>query len=578
MKNLFYLCMCALFVLFNIHAQASERVSTQLHSEHNVRNHERFDDRANISEVKINDVFFVVQPANFVRNRELSKENNIVKDIKNLMVTGTMPAGTPINKVEVKLANKDANWGMYADRACTKPLVKHGIVEPGENVRYIKVSNNAAGTFQIYTLSIMGLNMQNKAQYEKWGVPTFVADGLENYVYAMSIAKKGDIIAVTKGDYELFKNGHDAPKPYFYDKHGITVRSISGNPEDVKLRGTGHHKVNGYFDTNHEELFTIIGASSGITLYGVTLMESTANGFKIQGSDERNITLDNCHLIDICEYYVKGSGPSNSQYLYHLTITNCLFKATGRTVPKDHLPEYGGNYTGAIDIMNSVNTYIANNVFIDIQGNDNTSLGAVAFWGQGGHSNAIVENNFVIRCDVGIQFGLTERIFEDRRAMTNAIVRNNIFYNVRADEIAMSNSDGIYIYNNTMIKDPTDTNITFTYSRGIRNSYGNSRNVVIMNNFTNNLADMYNDTSGENLSKEKFFEKWNIVIKNNLVKGQFDYNKYFVNAANATKPHDLKLVKAAVNAIDKGIPLTDVEKDFFGNARKKTPDIGAHEF
>ena len=141
---------------------------------------EKFTENADIIAVTINGKGFTIHEQNHVRSwnaapspgglpggssKPISSPARMV-ELKNLMITGTLSEGISIKTVEITAAKKGAKATVFADRNCTKPLNLTGeLVTPGEQVYYVKVLAPDGKSFQVYTLSIMGLNSTNYGQY-----------------------------------------------------------------------------------------------------------------------------------------------------------------------------------------------------------------------------------------------------------------------------------------------------------------------------------------------------------------------------------------------------------------------------
>lgn len=494
------------------------------------------------------------------------------RDIKNLTISGNLPVGTVIENFKALTKKSTAVVSLYTDYECRESLRNYRI-KAGESLIYAKVSDYEENLCQIYTISIMGTGSTDTDKaYNKYKEPTVIVSDIYSMRVAIEEAQPGQVIGVTKGDYYIYAESKHNFRPTFHNKHNIILRSVSGNYDDVIFRGSGFHKEGGYFEARpHNEMIVISGGSSDITLYGLTIRDSNANGYKIEGTNERNITLDTCRAVDINEYSVKGSaGGGNDSFVYNLVIINCLFENTQKPYAapdSDHLADFRGNYIGAIDIMNTRGSYIADNTFINLNGADevhNDAFGAIGFWGQGGHEDAIVERNFIYNCDRGIMLGLTGELSSGRPAVNRGIVRNNIVYGAAWDSISCGITNEVQIYNNTIVRVDSNSHS----NRGIRDAYKNSTNLIVKNNIACDL---------ENIIDRGF------IVENNITIDQITPS-YFANVPNFKEiilgltAEDFKLTSTAVNAIGKAqaLPIL-VPEDYFGNPRGDNPDIGAHQ-
>ena len=559
------------------------------------RSEEKFDSNCDIRFINVNGENLKIHDTYYKQNENLGVS---VVEAKNLTVSGKMKIGTVIAKKNIALETVGTNMEVsyFCDRSCTTPLLSSGYtVVAGENLLFTQVKDRQTGNYQVYTVSIFGTgNLKTDVAYAKYSEPTVIVSDIYTLRIALESAQPGQVIGITKGDYYVFKEGFGTKRVELNKKNNVIVRSVSGNFEDVNLYGSGFHKKNtqgqenyagAYQDVRpHNEMFIIGDGSSDITVYGITVRESNANGYKINGTNERNIKLDNCRALDVCEYMVKGSGPSNDMYVFNLTIVNCHFENTRQPyhLPQsDHTIQCGG-YVGAIDIMNTRVSYIADNTFVNILGSNKGNVdrhqcfGAIGFWGQGGHEDAIVERNFIYNCGTGIMLGIQPMpLSSGRPAVNRGIVRNNIIFTSGGwDAIASALTIDVQVYNNTIVKGYDPHNM----DRGVRDvaaAYP-SKGLIVINNFASNY--LYNGNM-------------TIISENNLLKTDFEVKDYFVNAPPANldelqlmeyyyshnvKPEDFMLTEKAVKALGKGKALPSlVDEDYFGNARGAKPDIGA---
>jgi hypothetical protein len=398
---------------------------------------------------------------------------------------------------------------------------------------------------------------ETDAEYYAYPEPTLIVSDLDSLRFAMDNAETGQVIGVAGGDYFVFSDPHNR-RLRFNNKHNVILRSVSGNFNDVILHGSGFHKEGGYRNIPHDEMLTVIGGSSDIVFYGLTIRDVNCNGFKLEGTDERNITIDSCRAIDVNERMVKGSaGGGADKHTYNLTIKNSWFENT-------QLPRSGqdedhtiglGTYIAALDIMNLRGGLIQNNVFLNIQGKNPDGQfagnGAMYIWGAGGSEDLIVENNLIINCDHGIRYGLSGQ------GIDRGIIRNNIIFGAALDAISVDSTTDIHIYNNTIFM-----NARNRFNRGIRDISANSVNLIIKNNIVHELQNIAEDA----------------IVENNLVASEVRRN-HFVNVTNPESAADFMLTENAVGAIGQGLALPGlVDTDIFGNPRGGTPDIGAVQF
>jgi len=545
---------------------------------------EKFSAAADIVAVTVNGKAFKVHEQNHVLhwNSAPSGRPERIVELKNLMITGTLPAGATLKVIEVATAEKEALVSFFKDRSCTQPDILTGLtIKAGEQVYYIKVQAPDGGSYQVYTLSIMGLDSQNHGLYYKYGEPDFVADGYHTWIWAVQNAKPGQRIAVTKIEQYLYKTGEYQHKPFIEDKQDLVIRSLSGRFEDLILYGHGFHKGTYRGGLPHDELFVVSGANTkNIVIYGVTVRESTANGFKLNGYGEENITFDHCRMMDINERAFKGSGPQvDGKYTRskNISILNCWFENTQVPVESDHMAEYDGDYIGGIDVMNISGLTISGNTFKNITGKNRGARPPIFIWGQDGCSDVLIENNRIIHCDQGIAFGNYSGNPAGNSIggfyINRAIIRNNFVYitDRRLDILEINRTNDVKIYNNTLWR-------ANKAGRGIRDSHSPtipSHNISIINNIVcGSIRELpQGDNSDIRHNLFAFDDPSGVVPR----EGNISFNvpeTFFVNAAMG----DFRLKESSVQAFRKGIPLVEVETDFFGTPRGKTPDLGAHQY
>ena len=523
-------------------------------------------DGADIVSVSLNGENLTVQPQNY-RANDVTTINNpdgeIYAEFKNLTISGKTDIGANII-LGLTAKNPETEFLFYSDKALTQELDANnlGTVKAGENLIYINSQDKASGKSQIYTLSLMGLgDSESDAKYYEYAEPTIIVSDLNSLRLAMETAESGQVIGIAGGDYFVYSSQYNR-KLQFYNKHDVTLRSVSGNYENVILHGSGFHKEGGYRNVQHNEMLTIIGGSSGVTFYGITLRDSNANGFKLEGTNERDIMIDNCRAIDVCERMVKGAaGGGAEMFTYNLTIKNSWFENTQLPYSgqdEDHTIGLG-TYIAGLDIMNLHGALIQNNVFKNIQGKtpdgEFDSNGAMYFWGDGGSADIIVENNFIFNCDRGIIYGLSGR------GVDKGIIRNNIIYGVACDAIHLDSTKDIEVYNNTVVMNKRNR-----FNRGIRDVESRSERLIIKNNIAHEFQGIENGENGN-------------IVENNLLLKDISVPNYFTNGRSPETAEDFMLTDKAVNALGQGIALPGlVDEDFFGNGRGDVFDIGAHQF
>jgi len=298
-------------------------------------------------------------------------------------------------------------------------------------------------------------------------------------------AEENDIILINNGVYE-FVGSH---KVVFKNKRNVTLRSVSGNADDVIFKGGGFHKKDGYLKTQIDEPICILSNNDGIIINGITIRDSNCHGIKIAGEgNNANITIENCKFIDICERMIKGSMGDDNYFVNNIKIKNNYFEDTQIPVESDHMENFEGDYIAGIDMMVLNGALISDNKFVNIKGKNHGARGAIFIWS--GSSNIIAERNVILNCDRGICFGNPGNV---------SVGRGNAMFFVNGGVIK-----------NNFINEPA--------SHGIEIAYTN--NIEVLNNII-----IRSDENGRGISETTINEQKiskNLIIKNNIVRGKID--------------------------------------------------------
>ncbi|MCS7254860.1 MAG: right-handed parallel beta-helix repeat-containing protein [Armatimonadota bacterium] len=355
---------------------------------------------------------------------------------------------------------------------------------------------------------------------------------------AVRKAKPKTTILIADGFYEM-------PRRLEIRTDGLTLRGESGRREQVILDG-GKHKLG--------ELLAIT-ACSDVTIADLTIQNVRWNGIKLDtDSGVHRVTIYNCILHNIWQRAVKGvKVPQNIPRPTGCRIQFCLFfndrPKTFEDDPTDNPQTFNGNYVGGIDVMFAQNWVISDNVFIGIQGRTREGRGAIFLWHDS--RDCVVERNIIIDCDVGIALGNSWKPPEIPTHCAKITVKNNFVTRCPESGIVADYTKDCLIAHNT-IHDPKNR-----LGRLIRIVHDNDGLRVI-----NNLL------SGPPIRIESDSR---MQLLNNLIVPNYEHG--FVDAAKG----NLRLNSKAVEAIDRAIPIPEVEDDIDGNTRGEKPDIGAHE-
>ncbi len=318
--------------------------------------------------------------------------------------------------------------------------------------------------------------------------------------------------------------------------------TLAGSPA---ARGDTIVQGDGMSDSAHIGVLVRV-AGAHFELRDLTLQRSRYHLIQIAGESKADAPLiHNCILRDSYQQMIKVSisrahrEASSDGGL----VENCVFEYTAGIGPQ--------YYIGGIDAHGSKRWTVRGNIFRSIA---SPSLAiaefAVHFWD--GSADDIVERNLIVNCDRGIGFGL------DSGPNHGGIIRNNMIYHASgsglfADAgIALTNSPGTQVYNNTVFFDND-------YPRAIEYRFPQTTGVLIANNLVNRAIAARNGASG--------------IVVHNVTSARADW---FVDAGGG----DLHLASARPEVLGAGEQIAGLVDDIDGRRRTggTNPDIGAQSF
>lgn len=357
------------------------------------------------------------------------------------------------------------------------------------------------------------------------------ASELQNAVAAANAAGGNRTILLQDGVYGLTDT-------LYVNAPNVTIAGASGNRQSVTIQGDAMS------DTARVGNLLRISAS-GFQFRDATLQKSGWHLIQIVGeANADSPIIRNCILRDAYQQMIKVSNNPATPTITgdNGLVENCVFEYSAGIGPN--------YYIGGIDAHGSKNWTVRNNTFRSIISPSGTVAEfAVHFWD--GSANNTVERNLIFNCDRGIGFGM------DTKPNSAGIIRNNMIYHAAnagqyADtSIALTESPGTQVYNNTIIMDNN-------FPWGIEYRFTSTSNVLIANNLTNKPI-TGRDGATATVSK-------NVV---NAV------NSWFVNSANG----NLHLASATSSVVGAGQPVSGLVDDFDNQVRPTTSiDIGADQF
>ena len=318
----------------------------------------------------------------------------------------------------------------------------------------------------------------------------------DEIIEAVANAVENDVIGVNPGVYE-FIGGH---KVIFKSKRNVTLRSFSGNADEVVFKGGGFHKKNGYRQTPTDEPISILSDNDGVTVRGITIRDSNCHGVKVAGEgNNANITIDGCKFINICERKIKGSAGGGTM-VKNMTITNNYFEDNQIPVESDHMADFAGDYIAGIDMMVLDGAYIADNRFVNIRGKHAGARGAIFIWV--GSKNVVAEKNIIFNCDRGVCFGnpgstsVTDG--NSPRYVDGGIIRNNIITGHASPAIEIAHTNNVTVCNNIVLTHADNRGISeVTLSKEKLSTGLKIHNNIVRGEINAEGAEICNNITGE---------------------------------------------------------------------------------
>jgi hypothetical protein len=365
----------------------------------------------------------------------------------------------------------------------------------------------------------------------------------ETVIYADNTTEVQQAIGSASGKTTIFLNSGTYPVSpsslINVFKPDITIRSTSGNRDDVIIQGEGMAAGGG---VGHG----IFVDADNITVADLTVRDLQNHAFFVNpGAD--SCLFHNVRGLDTGEQIFKASGDASLAPKNHGIIECSTFEYTTTLDDGDD-----GFYTQGIDLLYCHNWIIRDNIIRNIKHNPSLTStlagAAILAWYQS--SNTMVERNRIIECDFGISFGNSA---QGGISHTGGIIRNNFILGYAYSDfgIGLAFAPDAKVINNTI------------YSPGgwpysIEARFSETTNCEIMNNFSDEGIWDNRDGASSNLTT------------NNTTATPSD----FVNIAE----YNLHLRSVAVSVINAGTNTADRTTDIDCGDIISIPDIGADEF
>ncbi|MFP4521671.1 MAG: T9SS type A sorting domain-containing protein [Fibrobacterota bacterium] len=328
-------------------------------------------------------------------------------------------------------------------------------------------------------------------------------------------------------------------------RDSVMVLGLTGNPEDVVLRGQG------FVDGNRTDDFIFqIWYASDIIISGVTMYDAMGAGVQMTDNIDRAL-IRNCRFIDIGERSVKipKGGTSDS------CIIDSNYFHQINSISPDREDGFDGEYVAGIDGMDCNGWIIRDNVFRGIQGANNYGRSAIFFWN--GCKDLLIERNIIFDCDYGIWVGNPS----SSKDIENVMIKNNFIHTLPGRSAFDANySKNIYFYNNTCYND--------CFS-------GGSYNTEVCSGAPVHFSAVVKNSDS-------------VMIENNILmgtidnRGTMDYSNNCFNAERSwfVNPDsgDLHLAEYNAEVVNAGTVLESVPFDIDGDPRTSSNDMGADQY
>ncbi len=223
-------------------------------------------------------------------------------------------------------------------------------------------------------------------------------------------------------------------------RHGVTLRSRSGDPGGVVLDG-------GY---GPSALLRV--AASGITIAEVTLTRAKdhlVHAVPPEGQASiGGLRLHRVRMLDSGEQFVKANPNGSRTGWVHRSRVECSsFRMTA--AGRRNIERAFGCYTGGIDAHGAHRWRVRRNRFEGIYCEDGeVAEHAVHFWRRS--RDTLVENNLILNCARGIGFGLTGDAGDGH---TDGVIRRNaVVADIRQYDtgIELANAANVRVLHNTV--------------------------------------------------------------------------------------------------------------------------------
>ncbi len=317
---------------------------------------------------------------------------------------------------------------------------------------------------------------------------------------------------------------------------GLVIRSSSGRREAVVVRGPDEGPYASVADV-------FLVSTNDVVIADLTLGYCRFHGIQVRGEEPYNVSglrVHNCRLVNCNQQFIKGSSSDDDPVgATDGCIEQCLFEFTSGWAYQ--------SYTGGIDIHKGVNWVVRDNLFRNLRtSRDQSGLAehAIHFWKRCPTlpQNIVVERNWIVNCDRGIGFGLSNAAGGHNGGAS--AIRNNMIFN---EGVGPHTDVGIGLEFASNVQVDKNTVVIEKYWAPIEYRFTGSSNLVFRNNLVNRTIQR-RDAAPE-AAKTNNIERIEPAWFRDLSAG------------------DLRLTPAAKAVIAVGQPLPAFRDDVDGNPR-----------
>jgi hypothetical protein len=393
------------------------------------------------------------------------------------------------------------------------------------------LSVSANGTFTTTAAPQGGYSYDNPPPLPPSNPATTVnVSNVSQLIAAVNNLQSGQAIRLAAGTYNL-SGVTDA----LYIPQGISnwaIRGATGDRDDVVIRGAG---------MSGSVRFGIwIGNSPGGTVADLTIDGVQEHGI-IVNSGSHDLLVHNVRVVDSGTQFIKVNPTGSHRGIVEYSVFEY------RTTDND-------NYTNGIGLHASDGWTIRYNLFRNFLSPAGQGLAGPAILAWDASSNTTVEGNTFSNVARGVSLGLVDRAggFDHR----GGVIRNNFFYR----DPSLSSAVDVPI----MVADSPDTHVLHntilnrgSYPNAIEYRFPSSSRLQIRNNLTDGTIQARDGARA--------------TVRGNNTSAQLSW---FVNPTAG----DLHLLPSAPVVDGGSSVLARATLDVDGQARDRSPDIGADEF